>query len=239
MSKSNFVLRSYISGVQQYLNDAGYVKYASEGAAEVDNAALAAGLENKIPAVLEGAGAPPVALNNEAIATEGMAPELNATVAKAVAEMAHQVGEDAEIAKAKAEIIENAAVEMASNEKVASVLIVAGQGKGTPAAETVTGKDDEIASQVPTDATRTSERVKPGTEADAGKGMMGVETKGEKPVVTPAPTMEEKLTNQIDNDANRVHPTTAPGKEEDAGKGMMGEEVVREKVSHILEALNI
>ena len=236
---SNFVLRSYISGVQQSLHAAGHVKYANEQAAEVDNAALAQGISQQVPQMLEAAGSPPVAMNNEAIAAEGMPPEVNAPIVKAVAEMAAQAGDEAEVAKAKADIIENAAVEMASTEKIASVLVVAGQGEGTPAAQTLSGKEETIANQVPNDGDRTSPRTKPGTVADAGKGMQGTETTVTPLPVTPVANKPETAAAQIANDNARVHPTTAPGKEEDQGKGMQGEEVVREKISHILRHLNM
>lgn len=240
---SNFVLRSYISGVQQYLHDAGHIKYANEQAAEVDNAALAGGLESKVPELLEGAGAPAgISMNNEAMASEGMPPEINATVAKAVAEMAAQVGEDAQVAKAKAEIIENAAVEMAGNEKVASVLVVSGQGKGSPVANDSkeAGKaPQENSTEVPTDAERTSERTSPGTQADAGKGMMGLEGSEKKPVVENKDGMKDEISSQVPSDATRVHATTAPGTEEDKNKGEIGSEEAREKISHILDELNI
>ena len=236
---SNFVLRSYISGVQQSLHAAGHIKYANEQMAEVDNAALAQGLEQQVPQILEGAGAPPVAMNNEAIASEGMPPEVNAPVVKAIAEMAAQAGDEAQVAQAKAEIIENAAVEMASTEKVASILVVSGQGEGTPAAQTLTGKEEQIANQVANDGDRTSPRTSPGTVADAGKGMQGSEEKVKELPVDPVANKPEQAAAQIANDGNRVHPTTAPGKEEDQGKGMQGEEVVREKISHILQYLNV
>ena len=236
---SNFVLRSYISGVQRSLHDAGYVKYANEQAAEIDNAALAQGLESQVPALLQGAGAPPVAMNNEAIASEGMPPEVNAPVVKAVAEMAAQVGDEAQIAKAKADIIENAAVEMASTEKVAAILVVSGQGEGTVAGNAVPGKQEEAAAQVPNDGDRTSPRTAPGTVADAGKGMQGSEEKQKELAVDPVANKPETAAAQIANDNSRVHPTTAPGKEEDQGKGMQGEEIVREKISHILKHLNV
>jgi len=238
---NNFVLRSYISGVQQYLNDAGHIKYAMEADAEVDNAALSAGLEAKVPAMLESAGAPGLALNNEAIASEGMPAELNATVAKAVAEMAAQVGEDASIAKAKAEIIENAAMDMAGNEKVASVLIVAGQGKGTVVStdSKESGMKEDIATQVPNDVDRTSERKVPGTQEDAGKGMLGLEGGEKKLPFVKEDGMKEEIATQVPNDATRMHSTVAAGTEEDAGKGMQGVETTREKISHILSALNL
>ena len=237
----SFVLRSYISGVQQYLTDAGYVKYANEQLAEVDNAALSAGLENKVPQLLEQGGAPATELDNEAIATGGVPAEVNAPIAKAVAEMAAQVGEEAQVAKAKADIIEQAALEIASTEKVASVLIVSGQGKGsaTATASQEQGKSEQIATQVDNDATRTSERAAPGTEADQGKGMLGLEG-GEKTIpFQKEDGKSEQIATQVDNDATRTHSTTAPGTEEDQGKGMLGEETTREKVSHILAQLDL
>ena len=236
---SNFVFKSYLSGVQKSLVDAGIVKYASEEDAVVDNEALAAGIENNVPQLLEGAGAPETELDNEAIAEEGLPEEVNLPVVKAIAEMAAQVGEEAQVAKAKAEIIENAAVEMASTEKVASILVVSGQGEGTPAAQTLTGKEEQIANQVANDGDRTSPRTSPGTVADAGKGMQGSEEKVKELPVDPVANKPEQAAAQIANDGNRVHPTTAPGKEEDQGKGMQGEEVVREKISHILQYLNV
>ena len=240
---SNFVLRSYISGVQQYLHDAGYIKYANEMAAEVDNAALAGGLEAKVPELLANAGASPVAIDNQALASEGMPPEINATVAKAIAEMAAQVGEDAQIAKAKAEIIENAALEMASNEKVAAVLIVSGQGAGSPTAtdSKEPGKAVyENDTEVPTDAERTSERTSPGQVADAGKGMMGLEGAEKKPATENKPGKDVyENDTEVPTDATRMHGTTAPGTEEDKDKGAIGSEEAREKISHILRELNI
>lgn len=240
---SNFVLRSYISGVQQYLSDAGYVKYANEAAAEIDNAALAGGLEQQVPAHLAAAGAPEVAFSGDAMATEGMPAELNAPIAKAVAEMAAQAGEEAEVAKAKAAIIENAAVEMAGNQKLASVIVVSGQGKGTVAGQTSESKEEQEASQVDNDASRTAERVAPGTQADEDKGIQGEEKVTPLPKPASAATKVEQEATQIDNDTNRVHPSTAPGTEQDAGKGMMGEEQVREKISSqvgdILSQLNV
>jgi len=238
---SNFVLRSYISGVQQYLADAGHIKYAMEGAAEVDNAALSAGLEAKVPQMIQGAGGPETQMNSEAIATEGMPAELNAPVAKAIAEMAAQAGEEAQVAQAKAKIIEQAAVEMASSEKIASVLIVSGQGKGTVnnSSNNESGKDEQIATQVDNDAERTSPRVPQGTCDDKGKGMQGLEGSEKTIPFQKEDGKSEQIATQVDNDATRAHATTAPGTEADKGKGMLGEEQSREKVSHILSLLNI
>jgi hypothetical protein len=156
--------------------------------------------------------------------------------------MAAQAGEEASVAKAKAEIIENAAIEMAGNEKVASVLIVSGQGKGSPTAtdSKEPGKPvHENATEVPTDAERTSERTAPGTQADAGKGVMGLEGAEKKLPATNEQGMKEQISNQVDNDAERMHPTTAPGTEADKDKGHVGTEEAREKISHILAELNI
>ncbi len=245
----NFVLRSYISGVQNYLNGAGYVKYANEEAAEIDNAALAAGLENKVPALLQEHGGEEMpeglAMDNEAIATEGMPAEMNAPIAKAVAEMAAQAGEEAEVAKAKAAIIENAAVEMASSEKVASVIVVTGQGKGTAAGTTapvVEAGAPAVGHDPETDVARTSERAAPGTVADLGKGMLGTEEVKPAPAAVASPVVEAgapDIGHSPETDVARTSPVVPAGTEADQGKGMVGTEDVREKISHILAELNI
>lgn len=234
---SNFVLRSYISGVQQYLNDAGHVKYASEQNAEIDNASLAAGLEAKVPALLKTAGAPNSRFNNEAIAGNSMPDTINASIAVGISKLA-QVTDP----KAKAAIIEKVALEVASNEKVAEVLIVAGQGEGSPTAtdSKEPGMDEQFKTQVDNDSERTSPRTSPGTQADEGKGQLGVEEAHGNTATSSAPTKPaQDNATEVDTDAERHSPVTPAGQQSDAEKGQIGTQETREKISQVLSNLNL
>jgi len=225
------IKRAYILGVQDALRAAEVVKYANEEEAAAD-ASMLGGELDKLP------------IDQSAMLGEqGVAPEATAQIATAVIQMAQEAGADAEKAKAKADIAAQAASELAKSGalKMAEAPKATGTGSAGSVAEgeEVAKKKDqnkELASAVPNTAERPSAHGAPGSQADKGKGEIGIEA-GNPPSKAPvakSTDQNKELATEVPNTAERPNAHGEAGHQGDKGKGEVGHE---EKNSSILSRL--
>lgn len=235
------VSMAYIQGVQASLAQAGIVNYANEEAASEDAAMLGQGVQEQLP------------IDQGGLATEGAAPQETVVIAKALEEMAEQAGSEAGVAKAKAEIVQNAVSALSgagAGEETAKFaaeagalgdnLVVAGYKPGYVAAgesnAKATDHDQELSNAI--DNTSHREDVfhsMPGYQADEGKGYIGSEAPHPGAEGNPGQVedLDQELSNAVSNTKDRPNYHGAPGSQSDEDKGHIG----TEKLSSVLARL--
>ena len=232
---------AYIQGVQASLAQKGIVNYANEEAAIADAGMLGQGAQEQLP------------VDQGGLATEGAAPQETAVVAKALEEMAQQAGSEAEVAKAKAEIVQNAVGALSgagAGEPTAKFAaeagapgdnnVVAGHKPGSVAAGEsnvkATDHDEELSNAVNNTAHREDVfSSMPGRQADGGKGYLGSEAPHPGAEGNPgkASDLNKELSNAVSNTKDRANYHGAPGDQADEDKGHLGVE----KLSSVLARL--
>jgi len=221
---------AYIQGVQAKLLDAGVIQYPNEKIAMEDAQNLGQSLEQQTP------------VDQGGLATEGAAPEETQAVATALMDMAEQAGEEAQVAGAKAQIVQEAVSKVASYRpskfsKFSAEAgapgdnnIVAGHKPGKIApGESSARKEDlnkELANAMPVTAERPAYwNSKPGQQIDEGKGEIGQERdhEGRNAQGGMVPDSRE-LSNAVPNTKERPNYHGGPGDQKDEDKGHVGTE---------------
>lgn len=230
------IKRAYVLGVRDALIERGVVKYATEEEANQDAGIMSEALEQ----------AP---VGGEEMAEDEVQPEATATIAAAVVNMAQEAGQQAEAAKAKADIAADAAAELAKTGalKIAAAApgddnVVAGHNPGSVAAGESSAKADdhkkELASAVPNTAEREDYFGSPGHQADEDEGHIGDE--GLQPDAEGTPgiaglrDLNKELASAVPNTADREDYHGGPGEQADEGKGTIG----TEKISNLYDRLS-
>lgn len=203
------IYTNYVEGVQRALWEADYVGYESEKTAAEDAAALGGAMEEHLP---EGQGE---------VAAEGAPPEATKVVAQALQQMAQQAGSDAQVAHAKAEIVQNAISALAEGGAMKTAAVsgntVAGHNPGRVAKGESSARSTDmkrrLANQVPDDENRKSVfSPMPGKTSLKGP-MIGKESahpmaQGKGGQVRDGKT----LANAMDDDQHRTTGYGAPGR---------------------------
>lgn len=217
------ITSAYIKGVQRYMVENDLVRYASEEQAEGDAEQLGGAVEEQLP------------VDQGAIAQEGAAPQATHIVAQALSEMAQHAAEDAQVAGAKAEVVQNAisAIAKTGSLKYASSPgdnnVVAGHRPGRVAGGESSAQssdhDEELSNAVDNTAKRQSYfNPNPGKTGLKG-GVIGKESahpgaNAQGPV---SPDHDQELSNAVPNTAHRPSYHGAPGKTDLKG-GKIGNE---------------
>ena len=220
---------AYIQGIQSSLVENGLVRYAMEEEANADAAQLGQGMEQ-------------MPVDQGGLAAEGAAPEETQVIAQALGEMAAEAGEQAQVASAKADIVQEAVTKVASFRKTefskfameakapGDNNVIAGHKPGSIAAgesnAKKTDKDTELTNAV--DNTVHREDVfhsMPGVQSDKNKGHIGSEAPHPGKTGTGAAVGDLKeLVNAMPNTRERANAHGGPGEQADEMKGEIGVE---------------
>jgi len=226
------ITAAYITGVQDNLRQNGIINYASEDMAQGDAAALAHGVE--AGGQPEGEEAAPV--DQGALATEGAHPAVTHIVAKALSDMAQQAGEEAQVAHAKAQIIQGAVDQISGTGELKTASapgnnnVVAGAKPGHVAKGESNAKsgdhDEELKNAMPNTAHRPDVfNPMPGKTKVKG-GAVGKE--GAHPGAEGKPglhkDLNKELKNAMPNTAKRPSVYGKPGHQANKNSGEVGNE---------------